>query len=115
MISNEFLLIALMVVILLVILFVYRPWRVKRAAYQVIDLFRAHNATTAKNALTLEELRISTPNILEAGFRFKDYKKDALDIMVRKGIIQTTDEFKFYLSEQTLLRSNLYKPQSYPR
>ena len=107
---NEIIILIAFAVLFVLLIFVYRPWRIRRAAQLVIDILRTNNAISAKKAISLEEMGLSTSNIIEASFRFRDFRKDALDILVRKGIVQTTDELKYYVSEQTLFKTNMYRP-----
>lgn len=90
-------------------IFVIPGWRLKRAIRQVIQIFRKHNATDAKNAKTDTELGLKPRPMLERMMSLRDYKPYALTVLIRAGVVRQTEEGKFYLSEEKLMASNLRK------
>ena len=87
-------------------------WLVKRAVMQVIKIFRNQNATDSKNARTIDELGLRAPGMLQKMGRRRDYKPQALGVLVQAEIVQVTEDGKFYLSEEKLLESGLEKGSS---
>jgi len=74
----------------------------RRAARQVIKIFREHNATDSKNARTIDELGLRPPGVLDRMMRRRDYKPYALSALMKAEIIQATEDGKLYLSEAKL-------------
>jgi len=84
----------------------------KRAARQVIKIFRRHNATDSKNARTIDELGLRPPGMLERMMRQRDYKPQALDMLLQAGIIKATEDGRLYLSEEKLSESGFEQGSS---
>ncbi len=102
-----------MVVLIGAVLLLVPRWRVKRTIPQVIRMFRAQNAMGLKNAKTEEELGFKQRGVVEGLFKPRDYKGHALTALIRAEIIQMTEDGKLYLSEERLIDSAFYKPESY--
>jgi len=83
-------------------MFLIPRWLTRRAARQVIKIFREHNATDAKNAKSIDELGLVPPGMLERMMRRRDYKPYALNALMKAEIIQATEDGKLYLSEEKL-------------
>ena len=83
-------------------MFLIPRWLTRRAARQVIKIFRGHNATDAKNAKSIDELGLVPPGMLERMMRRRDYKPYALNALTKAEIIQATEDGKLYLSEEKL-------------
>jgi hypothetical protein len=101
-------------IILLIILallgwFFIPRWLIRRAARQVIKIFREHNATESSNACTIDELGLRPPGMLQRMMRRRDYKPKALDALVQLGVIQVTEEGKLYLSETRMAELGIEK------
>jgi hypothetical protein len=94
---------------LLLGLFIIPRWLMKRAARQVIKIFRQHNATDSKTARTIDELGLRPPGVLERMMRRRDYKPHALNALMQAGIVQVTEDGKLYLSEARLGETRLEK------
>ena len=88
-------------------MFVYPQWRLRRAIPKVVPIFRRSNAVDIKNAKTLDELGLKLPSMMHTIFGRRDYKRYALQALIRAEIIQVTEDGKFYLSEENLLASKL--------
>ena len=109
-------LIIVLVFILLILARLFIPrWRIKRAAHQVIRIFRAYNAIGIKNAKTVDELGLKPRAMLEMMFRGRDYKQYALSALMKAEIIKRTEDEKLYLLEDKLAASSLEKGASYYR
>jgi len=102
--SNTAILVIFIVVMVVALFFVPR-WRMKRASRQVIRIFRNQNATTAKNAKTIDELGLRPRGMVEGMFQGRDYKPNALSVMESGGIIVRTEDDRYYLSEDKLAAS----------
>ena len=87
-------------------------WLTRRAARQVIKIFRDRNAVDSKTARTVDELGLRPPGVLERMMRRRDYKPQALNAMIQVGIIKTTDDGKVYLSEEKLAELSLERGAS---
>jgi hypothetical protein len=95
---------------LLLLAFFFIPrWLLRRAARQVIRIFREHNATESRNARTIDELGLAPPGMLERIGRRRDYKPHALRALMHMGVIQTTEDGKLYLSEARLAEFGIEK------
>lgn len=81
----------------------------KRAMRQVVSIFRQRGAVTAKNAATAEALGLVRGGMMDRMFRLRDYRPDALRVLLQAGIIKATDEGGLYLSEEDLDRSPVKK------
>jgi len=74
----------------------------RRAAKQVINIFRRQNATSAETAKTMDALMLRPPTFKERMFRARDYKPRALDNLIENGIVQSAEDGKLYISEETI-------------
>lgn len=106
--SNDILIIVLLIILALLALVFVPQWRLKRAIPQVIRIFRYYNAAGIKNAKTLEELGLQPRGLLDSLLKGRDYKQYALTALMRMGIIMV-NEGKLYLSEEKLMSSGLEK------
>ncbi len=111
---NSTVLIILVVVFALLAMFVIPQWRLRRAIRQVIRIFREHNAIGVKDARTVDELGLRPRRMLEGMLKGRDYKKYALDALMKAEIVQTTKDGRLYLSEDKLIASGLDRGTSYP-
>ena len=84
----------------------------RRAARQVIKIFRAQNATENKNARTIDELGLRPPGMMERMMRRRDYKPQALNALVQVGVVKVTEDGKLYLSEEKLAEIGFEKGAS---
>jgi hypothetical protein len=85
---------------------------VRRAALQVIKIFREQNATDSKTARTIDELGLRPPGMLERMMRRRDYKPHALNALMQAKIIKATEDGRLYISEERLADSGLQKGTS---
>ncbi len=70
----------------------------RRAVRQVIAIFEKHNAIGIQHAKTVHELGLTPPNLIDRFTRMRDYKQSALNILLKAGIVQTTEEGKLFIS-----------------
>jgi len=90
--------------VVFVILLVALPYYMsRRAARQVVDIFRQHRALGAENAKTQTELGLDPPGLHKQLISFRDYKPRALKALISARVIKSTEEGKLYLSEEKLL------------
>ena len=97
----------LLMVILLVLVFVIPVIRIRSAIKAVIGIFRKNNATSIENARTQEELRLNPKPLWERLFTIRDFKPQALRMLIDSKVVQVTEEGKLYLSEESLAASGL--------
>jgi hypothetical protein len=74
----------------------------KRAIGRVIEIFQKQNALGAQRAKTVDELGLTPPTLTARFTRMRDYRQNALSILIKTGIIQTTEEGKLFLPEEKL-------------
>ena len=110
--TNTILIIVLLFAFLLAAMFIIPQWRLRRAIRQIIGIFRKHNAVSAKNAKTANELGLRPRGLMEGMFRGRDYKPYALTALMNAGVVKTTEDGKLYLSEEELMTSSLGKSSS---
>jgi hypothetical protein len=79
-----------------------RTFFIKRAVSKVIEIFYQHNAVGMKGAKTLHELGLESPDFFQRMMRPRDYKQDALQILIRRGIIFQNEDGRLYLLEEKL-------------
>jgi len=86
----------------------------KRAVGRVLEIFRKLNATSPQRAKTLDELGLTPPSLMERFTRTRDYRQNALSILLKTGIVQTTEEGKLFLPEEKLgelVSKGILKPE----
>ena len=74
----------------------------KRAVGQVIAIFQKHNAIGIQQAKTVNELGLTPPNLMDRFTRMRDYKQNALSVLMKAEIVQTTEEGKLFISAEKL-------------
>ena len=104
---NDWVVIVLLFIILLVALFVIPQFMMRRAIRAVIRIFRENNATGKKQAKTAEELGLQPRGLAERMMKPRDYKPRALQLLMSQEIIQMTEDGKLYLVEEKLDASRL--------
>ena len=85
--------------LLLVLAFRLSAFLTRRAICYILKTFRGENAIGAENARTLEELGLAEQPRLRLT---RDYKPFAFLILSQTGIVQATEDRKFYLVEENL-------------
>jgi hypothetical protein len=81
----------------------------KRAVQQVIGTFYRNNALSFWQAKTIDELGLTPPDFLQRITHFRNYKPQALKILIQRGIVKVTRDGKLYLVEKQLTESLRYK------
>ena len=79
-----------------------RTFFTKRAVSKVIEIFYQRNAVGMKGAKTLHELGLERPDFVQRMMRPRDYKQDALQILIRRGIIFQNEDGRLHLVEENL-------------
>jgi hypothetical protein len=74
----------------------------KRAVGQVVAIFQKQNAIGIQQAKTLNELGLTPPSLMDRFTRARDYKQNALKILIKAEIIQATEEGKLFISAEKL-------------
>jgi hypothetical protein len=75
---------------------------VKRAIPQVIRIFCRYNALGVNNSKTMKEMGLTPRGLIHRLTRLRDYKPYALQVLQQAGIVQMTEDGKFYLTEEKL-------------
>lgn len=104
---NDWIVIALLFVVLLFALFVIPQFMMKRAVRAVIRILRDNHATGIKEAKTAEELGLQPKRLVERMMKPRDYKPRALQLLMSQEIVQMTEDGKLYLLEEKLDASRL--------
>ena len=113
---NSIIYVVLFFVALLVIGAVVSRWRMKRAMRRVVLAFREQGATSSRTAKTAGELGLGSQGGMMTGmFKGRDYKPQALSLLMKADIVQVTEDGKLHLSEDKLLASGIDSGGSYPR
>lgn len=81
-------------------------WLVKRGMRHVVLAFRERGATDYEHAVTAQELGVVRGRLYDRMFKIRDYKPDALNILLQADVVQMTEEGRLYLSEENLAHSN---------
>ncbi len=69
----------------------------KRAVGQVIAIFQKYNAIGIQQAKTVTEMGLTPPSLMDRFTRLRDYKQNALTILIKAEIVQTTEEGKLFI------------------
>ncbi len=106
---SDMVLVVLLLVMLLLLAFTIPIFRVRSAMRAVVKIFRDNNITEPEKARTSSELKLNPKKFYERAFSVRDYKPDALKVLIESGIIVTTDDNRLYLSLQKLAGSHMKK------
>jgi len=79
-----------------------RTFFTRKAIFKVIEIFYRHNALGIKGAKTPQELGLERPDILQRMTRRRDYKQNALQILIKRGIILENEDGRLYMVEEKL-------------
>ena len=85
---------------LLILAFFISGWMTRRAVVRVIEIFRQHRAIGIQQAKTIDELGLTPPGFLEKVMRTRDYKQNALKILIKNEVIHITEDGKLYITEE---------------
>jgi hypothetical protein len=112
---NSIVFVVLFFIVLLVVGAFISRWRIKKAMRQVVRAFRGENATTSRSARTAGELGLNPQGRMAGMFKGRDYKPNALSMLMKADIVLTTEDGKLYLSEDKLRESGIDSATAYPR
>jgi hypothetical protein len=88
--------------IILAVVVLIQQWSMYRASKAVIKIFREKEAVGARNAKSIEELRLQPKSFYRRLMGTRDYKPSALQGLIQIGIVMQRDDGKVYLSEKNL-------------
>lgn len=74
----------------------------KRALFRVLTIFRDENAIGYERARTIEQLGLTPPNILERIGRPRDYRQNALKILIKSEVVQLTEDGRLFITEEKM-------------
>src|SRR5512139_2159497 len=87
--------------ILMIIIFggglYFRTFLTRRAIFKVIEIFYQHHALGIKGAKTPKELGLERQDILQRMTKRRDYKQNALQILIKRGIILESEDGRLYM------------------
>ena len=90
-------------IIVMIASYVFIPrFLTRRALLQVIAIFRLNNALYPENAKTQEELGLNPVGYLQRITLRRDYKPNALMILINEGVIISTKDDRLYMVEEKL-------------
>jgi len=99
--SRVFLILILMIIVFGGGLYI-RTFFTRRAIFRVIEIFHQHNALGINSAKTLHELGLERPDFFQRMTRPRDYKQNALQILMKEGIILENEDGGLYIVEERL-------------
>ena len=79
-----------------------RTFLTRRAIFKVIEIFYQHNALGINSAKTLHRLGLERPDFLQRMMSRRDYKQNALQILIKRGIIFENEDGRLYMVEEKL-------------
>ena len=79
-----------------------RTFLARRAIFAVIEIFYQHDALGMNGAKTLNELGLKRPDFLQRMTRPRDYRQNALQILIKEGIINVVEDGRVYMVEEKL-------------
>jgi hypothetical protein len=99
--SSVFLILIFMIMVFGGLLYI-RTFFTRRAIFKVIEIFYQHNALGIHSAKTLHELGLERPDFYQKMTRPRDYKQNALQILLKEGIILDNGDGRLYMIEERL-------------
>lgn len=93
-----------------------RTFLTTRAIFKVIEIFYQHKALGINSAKTLHQLGLERPDFLQRMTRRRDYKQNALQILIKRGIVFENEDGRLYMVEEKLdehLRSKKRQTDGY--
>lgn len=79
-----------------------RTFLTRRAIFKVIEIFYQHNALGLNGAKTPYQLGLERLDFLQRITRRRDYKQNALQILMKEGIILENEDGRLYMVEEKL-------------
>ena len=74
----------------------------RRAASQVISLFKKNQALGIDSARTIDELGLRPAGFSQRLVSMRDYKPRALEALVKSQVVRITEDDRLYLDEEKL-------------
>ena len=104
----KFFSISLILILCFLVVLRIQAFMVKRALKQVIDRFKAKHSLCSQGSKTIAELELQPPSFPKRIYRPRDYKPDALKILIRTGAVRLSAGGKMCLLDRELqhLRQN---------
>ena len=97
--SSLDLLIIVIALVCLVVAAIFIPrYMVLTAMKKIIRTMMKENAVSPRNALTAEQIGITASAMWENMFRMRDYRPQALHVLVESEIIVNTLDGRYYIS-----------------
>jgi hypothetical protein len=78
-----------------------RDFLTKRGILKVVKIFYQHNALGMNGAKTPRELGLQRPDLVQRMMKPRDYKQTALQLLIKRGVIQVADG-RLYMDEEKL-------------
>ena len=84
-------------------------WMIKRNIREVVHIFQKKNAIGIQNAKTIEELGLKPKSMLQRILRGRDWKPQALDLLVQTNVVLMREDGKLYITEGSLASATWLK------
>ena len=110
---DEILIAVILVGAALTIKFVVTQVINRRAVRQVVSAIETGGAIGKKNARSREELGLMPRKAVSGIIRRQDYKANAVNMLINTGFIETTEEGRLYVAEETYNNSSLTRYRGY--
>ena len=96
----------ILILILMIIAFggslYIRTFLTRRAIFKVIEIFYQHNALGINSAKTPQQLGLKRPDFLQRMMSRRDYKQNAFQILIKRGVIFENEDGRLYMVEEKL-------------
>ncbi|HVN22725.1 MAG TPA: hypothetical protein VMT71_02050 [Syntrophorhabdales bacterium] len=96
---NNILIILALSILAFLGLFVIPVVMTRWASHKVIRIFRQHGAVNAQGARTLADLGLAPLGFFDRLMKPRDYRPQALRFLKERGILHSTADGRFYVSE----------------
>jgi hypothetical protein len=77
-------------------------FRARKAMSKIIAVFYHHDALDVNGAMTLRELGLERPDFVQRMMKLRDYRQYALQILIKQGVINATEDGRLYMVESNL-------------
>lgn len=99
----ESVLLPLLFLLLMIAALILIPkFMIRRAIKQIVFIFRHYGALRLDQAKTRGELGLNPPDFMTRMTSLRDYKPNALQILINQGVVVATEDGKLYLDEEKL-------------
>jgi hypothetical protein len=79
-----------------------RTFLTRRAIFKVVEIFYQHNALAINCAKTPHVLGLERPDFFQRISRLRDYKQNALQILMKESIIVENEDGGLYMVKEKL-------------